>query len=87
MNNYKGIYNIKLLLKDIAKILDCSIDKAYRIINQRFSQNDDWKRYYISQDEFEKWVKKLLVMITFWQFMYISLKATERSTKNRPNPR
>jgi|BioPla2DNA2_1021312.scaffolds.fasta_scaffold01377_12 excisionase family DNA binding protein len=60
MNNYKGIYNSKMLRpKDIAKILDCSIDKAYRIINQKgFPKMMIGKRYYISQDEFEKWVKK-----------------------------
>lgn len=51
--------NIKKMLKpkDIAKILGCSMSRAYNLINQKdFPKIKIGKRTYISQEEFDKWI-------------------------------
>ena len=50
-----------LKVKDIAEILDCSMNKAYNVVGQKdFPKIKIGRNYYIPQDEFEKWTKNYL---------------------------
>mgnify|MGYP000135298866 FL=1 len=57
-NTHNGPLNNKILKpKDVANILGCSLNRAYRIIRQKdFPYKKIGKRYFISHDELEKWI-------------------------------
>ena len=59
---YKEGVIIKILtVKEIKQILGCGINRAYDIVQQDdFPKIKIGKRYYIPQDEFEKWLKGYL---------------------------
>lgn len=45
-------------MRDIKDSLGCGINRAYDIVNQRdFPKIKIGKRFYIPEDEFEKWLK------------------------------
>lgn len=54
--------NKKLLkVKDIQERIGCGINRAYDIVRQRdFPKIIIGKRYYVPEDEFEKWLKRYL---------------------------
>lgn len=47
-----------LTVKDVKNILGCGMNRAYEIVNQRdFPKIKIGKRFYIPEDEFEKWLE------------------------------
>ena len=50
-----------LTVKDIKNSLGCGINRAYEIVNQSdFPKIKIGKRFYIPEDEYEKWIATYL---------------------------
>ena len=61
VENKEGLMMKILTVKDIKEILGCGINRAYDIVQQDdFPKIKIGNRYYIPQDEFERWMKSYL---------------------------
>ena len=61
VENKEGLMMKILTVKEIKEILCCGINRAYDIVQQDdFPKIKIGSRYYIPQDEFERWIKSYL---------------------------
>ena len=87
-----------LTVKDVKEILGCGINRAYDIVNQRdFPKIKIGKRFYIPEDEFEKWLRFYLrkntklckkLCIKFWtSYKWLKINVHDYLIKSLQNSR